>query len=55
MLSICFAEPLADEFAGSFADATDTELVALGECFGFRNTVPDKDLCDLVSGAIGGR
>jgi endoglucanase len=54
VLSICFAEPLADEFAGSFADATDSELVALGECFAFRNCVPDKALCDLVSGAIGG-
>jgi endoglucanase len=49
LLSICFAEPLADEFAACFADAADEELVALGECFAFGNCAVDKDLCEVVS------
>ena len=49
VLNICFAEPLADEFAACFADATDEELVALGGCFAFGNCVVDKDLCEVVS------
>ena len=44
MLHTCFAEPLADEFAACFAAASDEELVALGECFAFRNCVPDEAL-----------
>lgn len=44
VLSACFAEPLADEFAACFATANDEELVALGECFAFRNCVPDEAL-----------
>jgi hypothetical protein len=54
VLNICFAEPLADEFAACFADASDEELVALGECFAFRNCVVQEDLCKvLVAGATG--
>jgi len=52
VVSICFAEPLADEFAACFASASDEELAALGECFAFRNCVRDKDLCDVVARAI---
>jgi endoglucanase len=51
VLSVGFAEPLADEFAACFADASDDELVALGECFAFRNCVERKDLCEVVGGA----
>ena len=49
VLHMCFAEPLADEFAACFADASDAELVALGECFAFGNCVRNKELCELVS------
>jgi hypothetical protein len=48
VLSICFAEPLSDEFAACFATAPDEELAALGECFAFRNCVPDEALCAVV-------
>jgi endoglucanase len=48
VLHMCFAEPLADEFASCFADASDDELVALGECFAFGNCVPDEELCAVV-------
>jgi endoglucanase len=48
VLNICFAEPLADEFAACFATASDEELVALGECFAFRNCVPDEALRSVV-------
>ena len=48
VLSICFAEPLSDEFAACFATASDEELVALGECFAFRNCLPDEALCAVV-------
>jgi len=44
VLHTCFAEPLADEFATCFAAASDEELVALAECFAFRNSVPDEAL-----------
>jgi endoglucanase len=49
VLSICFAEPLAGEFAACFADATDEEAIALGECFAFGNCSVQKDLCEVVS------
>ena len=49
VLSICFAEPLADEFAACFADAADEELVALGMSFAFGNCVVQQDLCEVVS------
>jgi endoglucanase len=49
VLNICFAEPLADEFAACFATASDEELVALGECFAFRNCVPDEALREVVA------
>ena len=49
VLSICFAEPLADEFAACFADATDEELAALGMSFAFGNCVVQKELCEVVS------
>jgi endoglucanase len=49
VLNICFAEPLADEFAACFADATDSELVALGMSFAFGNCAVQKDLCEVVS------
>jgi endoglucanase len=49
VLSILFAEPLAAEFAACFADASDEELVALGECFAFANCVQSKELCEVVS------
>jgi endoglucanase len=48
VLSICFAEPLSAEFAACFADASDEELVALGETFAFGNCVPQRELCDVV-------
>jgi endoglucanase len=48
VLNICFAEPLADEFAACFATASDEELVALGKCFAFRNCVPDEALRSVV-------
>jgi endoglucanase len=49
VLNICFAEPLADEFAACFAGASDEELVALGECFAFGNCEPNAELCELVA------
>jgi len=49
VLSTLFAEPLADEFAACFADASDAELTELGECFAFRNCAADQDLCQTVS------
>jgi endoglucanase len=49
VLNICFAEPLADEFAACFAGASDEELVALGESFAFGNCEPNAELCALVS------
>ncbi len=49
VLSIGFAEPLADEFAACFADASDAELVALGGCFAFANCTAQQDLCAVVS------
>jgi hypothetical protein len=49
VLSICFAEPLAGEFAACFADASDEELVALGASFEFGACVEQKDLCGVVS------
>jgi len=52
VLNICFAEPLADEFAACFAAASDTELIALGECFAFGNCVVSQDLCATVSASI---
>jgi hypothetical protein len=48
VLSMCFAEPLADEFAACFTDASDEELVALGECFAFRNCLRCTELCEVV-------
>jgi aryl-phospho-beta-D-glucosidase BglC (GH1 family) len=49
VLSMLFAEPLADEFAACFADAPDSELVALGECFAFHNCAVQKELCEAVT------
>jgi endoglucanase len=49
VLHTCFAEPVADEFAACFATASDEELVALGECFAFRNCVPDEALRTVVA------
>ena len=49
VLYMCFAEPLAEEFASCFADASDDELVALGECFALGNCVVSEDLCAVVS------
>ena len=49
VLNILFAEPLADQFAACFADATDEELVALGECFAFAHCREQKELCAVVS------
>jgi endoglucanase len=49
VLNICFAEPLADEFAACFAGASDEELVALGASFAFANCEPNAELCALVS------
>jgi endoglucanase len=49
VLSIGFAEPIADEFAACFAGASDDELVALGESFAFRNCVERRDLCEVVT------
>jgi aryl-phospho-beta-D-glucosidase BglC (GH1 family) len=54
VLSICFAEPLASEFARCFADTSDEELVALGACFAFANCTVQKDLCDVVQSSLGG-
>jgi hypothetical protein len=51
VLCMCFAEPLSDEFAACFADASDEELVALGECFAFANCVVDEELCRVVAAA----
>jgi aryl-phospho-beta-D-glucosidase BglC (GH1 family) len=52
VLYICFAEPLADEFAACFADASDAELVALGESFSFGNCHVSQDLCAAVSASL---
>ncbi len=52
VLNICFAEPLADEFAACFAGASDDELVALGASFAFGDCVVSKDLCAAVSESI---
>src|SRR5215469_9240988 len=52
VLHMCFAGPLADEFAACFADASDAELVALGECFAFGNCVVSEDLCAAVSASL---
>ena len=49
VLNICFAEPLADEFAACFAAASDSELVALGQCFAFGNCLVNEALCGVVS------
>ncbi|HYK71090.1 MAG TPA: glycoside hydrolase family 5 protein [Streptosporangiaceae bacterium] len=49
VLNILFAEPLADQFAACFADASDEELVALGECFAFAHCREQKELCAVVS------
>jgi endoglucanase len=49
VLHMCFAEPLSAEFAACFATASDEELVALGECFAFRNCVPDEALRAVVA------
>ena len=49
VLSICFAEPLADEFAACFAGASDEELIALGMSFAFGNCIEQKDLCEIVT------
>jgi len=51
VLNICFAEPLADEFAACFAAASDSELVALGQCFAFGNCLVNEALCGVVSRA----
>jgi endoglucanase len=49
VLSICFAEPLSDEFAACFAGASDEKLVALGMSFAFGNCIEQKDLCEIVT------
>ena len=49
VLSICFAEPLAAEFAACFADASDEELAALGASFAFGGCVQNEELCEVVS------
>ncbi|MGH3169277.1 MAG: glycoside hydrolase family 5 protein [Trebonia sp.] len=49
VLSICFAEPLSDEFAACFADASEDELAALGASFAFGGCVRDDRLCQVVS------
>jgi endoglucanase len=49
VLNICFAEPLAGEFAACFADASDDELAALGAAFAFGACVRDDRLCEVVS------
>lgn len=49
VLHICFAEPLADEFAACFAGASDDELAALGASFAFGACVPDEELCEVVA------
>jgi hypothetical protein len=46
--SICFAEPLAAEFAAGLAGATDRELAALGESFAFASCAVQRELCDVV-------
>jgi hypothetical protein len=53
VLSMCFAEPLSDEFAACFADCSDEELTALGGCFAFAGCVVDEELCRVVSAACG--
>jgi endoglucanase len=55
VLCMCFAEPLSDEFAACFAEASDEELAALGECFAFGNCVADEELCRVVAATAGGR
>jgi endoglucanase len=49
VLSICFAEPLAGEFAASLGGLSDEELDALGRSFDFANCSEQKDLCEIVS------
>jgi len=49
VLSICFAEPLAGEFAACFADASDQELIALGQSFSFGACAEQKDLREVVA------
>jgi hypothetical protein len=49
VLSLCFAEPLAGEFAACFADASDEELIALGGCFAFGSCVENRELSEVVS------
>ncbi len=49
VLSMCFAEPLAGEFAACFAGASEEDLGTLGESFAFRNCVPDEELCQVVA------
>lgn len=49
VLNICFAEPLSDEFAASFAAASDDELAALGAGFAFGGCVRDDRLCQVVA------
>jgi endoglucanase len=49
VLNICFAEPMSDEFAACFADASDDELTALGASFAFSGCVQNKELCEVVS------
>lgn len=51
VLSICFAEPLSEEFAACFADASDGELATLTECFAFANCVIDEELCQVLTKA----
>jgi endoglucanase len=48
VLNICFAEPLAGEFAACFADASDDELVALGMSFAFGSCTAQKELCEVI-------
>jgi hypothetical protein len=55
VLNVCFAEPLADEFAACFAGASDEELVALGMSFAFGHCAEQKNLCEVVSFPPGGR
>ena len=53
VLSICFAEPVAGEFAACFADASDEELVALGRSFSLGACVKQKDLCEVARSSPG--
>ena len=49
VLNVCFAEPLALEFAECFADASDEELTALAGGFAFEACAQNKELCQVVS------